>query len=173
MFLVSGVELVVACSTAGLLGTFPTLNARTTDILDGWLGEISERLAGRPLGANLVVQVKNNQVLRVLPLEKDAVNECWLADRDRFAVGHLVPRLDLERVAERVPEVQCAPGARLAFVCGHDLAFDATADLDDLGERRLGGEGGGRGGGGGRRRPPRVRWTLRRGAARSRAGSGQ
>jgi NADH-quinone oxidoreductase subunit G len=31
------------------------------------------------------VQVKNNKVMRVLPLENDAVNECWLADRDRFS----------------------------------------------------------------------------------------
>ena len=36
-------------------------------------------------GANLVVQVKNNKVLRVVPLENEAVNECWLADRDRFS----------------------------------------------------------------------------------------
>jgi NADH-quinone oxidoreductase subunit G len=37
------------------------------------------------LGANLVVQVKQNQVLRVLPLENEAVNECWLSDKDRFS----------------------------------------------------------------------------------------
>jgi NADH-quinone oxidoreductase subunit G len=36
-------------------------------------------------GANLIVQVKNNQVLRVVPLENDAVNECWIADRDRYS----------------------------------------------------------------------------------------
>nr|WP_295082906.1 NADH-quinone oxidoreductase subunit NuoG [uncultured Roseateles sp.] len=36
-------------------------------------------------GANLIVQVKNNQVMRVVPLENDAVNECWIADRDRFS----------------------------------------------------------------------------------------
>ena len=36
-------------------------------------------------GSNLVVQVKNNRVLRVLPLENEAVNECWLSDRDRFS----------------------------------------------------------------------------------------
>jgi NADH-quinone oxidoreductase subunit G len=36
-------------------------------------------------GANLIVQVKNNQVLRVLPLENEAVNECWIADRDRYS----------------------------------------------------------------------------------------
>src|SRR5574343_879718 len=37
------------------------------------------------LGANLVVQVKHNRVMRVVPLENDAVNECWIADRDRFS----------------------------------------------------------------------------------------
>ena len=36
-------------------------------------------------GANLIVQVKNNQVMRVVPLEKEDVNECWIADRDRFS----------------------------------------------------------------------------------------
>ena len=36
-------------------------------------------------GANLIVQVKNNKVMRVVPLENEAVNECWIADRDRFS----------------------------------------------------------------------------------------
>jgi NADH-quinone oxidoreductase subunit G len=36
-------------------------------------------------GANLIVQVKANQVMRVVPLENEAVNECWIADRDRFS----------------------------------------------------------------------------------------
>ena len=36
-------------------------------------------------GANLVVQVKNNKVLRVVPLENEEVNECWISDRDRFS----------------------------------------------------------------------------------------
>jgi NADH-quinone oxidoreductase subunit G len=31
------------------------------------------------------VQVKNNKVMRVVPLENEAVNECWIADRDRFS----------------------------------------------------------------------------------------
>jgi NADH-quinone oxidoreductase subunit G len=37
------------------------------------------------LGSNLVVQVKQDRVMRVLPLENEAVNECWLSDRDRFS----------------------------------------------------------------------------------------
>src|SRR3954466_4934577 len=50
--------------------------------------ELSRRKSVSPhdsTGANLVVQVKNNRVMRVLPLDNDAVNECWLADRDRFS----------------------------------------------------------------------------------------
>ncbi len=36
-------------------------------------------------GANIIVQVKNHQVLRVVPFENEAVNECWIADRDRYS----------------------------------------------------------------------------------------
>jgi NADH-quinone oxidoreductase subunit G len=36
-------------------------------------------------GANLIVQVKGSKVMRVVPLENDDVNECWIADRDRFS----------------------------------------------------------------------------------------
>ncbi|WP_263771357.1 NADH-quinone oxidoreductase subunit NuoG [Propionivibrio soli] len=37
------------------------------------------------LGANLVVQVKQNRVMRVLPRENEDVNECWISDKDRFS----------------------------------------------------------------------------------------
>ncbi len=50
--------------------------------------ELSRRKSVSPhdsTGANLIVQVKNNKVLRVVPLENEAVNECWIADRDRFS----------------------------------------------------------------------------------------
>ena len=50
--------------------------------------ELSRRKSISPhdsTGANLVVQVKNNKVMRVVPLENEAVNECWIADRDRFS----------------------------------------------------------------------------------------
>jgi NADH-quinone oxidoreductase subunit G len=50
--------------------------------------ELSRRKSISPhdaTGANLVVQVKQNQVMRVLPLENDEINECWIADRDRFS----------------------------------------------------------------------------------------
>ena len=37
------------------------------------------------LGTTLAVHTKNNQVLRVLPIENEDINECWLSDKDRFA----------------------------------------------------------------------------------------
>lgn len=50
--------------------------------------ELSRRKSVSPhdsTGANLIVQVKNHKVMRVVPLENEAVNECWIADRDRFS----------------------------------------------------------------------------------------
>ena len=50
--------------------------------------ELSRRKSVSPhdsTGSNLIIQVKNNKVLRVVPLENEAVNECWIADRDRFS----------------------------------------------------------------------------------------
>ncbi len=54
--------------------------------------ELSRRKSISPhdsTGANLIIQVKNNQVMRVVPLENEAVNECWIADRDRFSYESL------------------------------------------------------------------------------------
>ncbi len=50
--------------------------------------ELSRRKSISPhdsTGSNLVVQVKNNKVMRVVPFENEAINECWIADRDRFS----------------------------------------------------------------------------------------
>ncbi|WP_280150622.1 NADH-quinone oxidoreductase subunit NuoG [Piscinibacter sp. XHJ-5] len=50
--------------------------------------ELSRRKSVSPhdsTGANLIVQIRQGKVLRVVPLENEEVNECWLADRDRFS----------------------------------------------------------------------------------------
>jgi NADH-quinone oxidoreductase subunit G len=50
--------------------------------------ELSRRKSVSPhdgLGSNLIVQTKHDRVLRVLPLENESVNECWLADKDRYS----------------------------------------------------------------------------------------
>jgi NADH-quinone oxidoreductase subunit G len=50
--------------------------------------ELARRRSVSPhdsMGANLVVQVKGDEVIRVVPFENDALNECWISDRDRFS----------------------------------------------------------------------------------------
>jgi NADH-quinone oxidoreductase subunit G len=50
--------------------------------------ELSRRKSVSPhdgLGSGLAVQVKNNHVMRVLPIENEDINECWLSDKDRFS----------------------------------------------------------------------------------------
>ena len=37
------------------------------------------------LGTSLAIQTKDNRVLRVLPIDNEEINECWLSDKDRFA----------------------------------------------------------------------------------------
>lgn len=61
MFLVSGPDLVVAAARAGVIGAFPTLNARTPEILDAWLQDIAARSAGAPgaCAANLILHASN------------------------------------------------------------------------------------------------------------------
>ena len=63
MFLVSGVRLVSETCRAGVLGTFPALNARTTDQFGDWLDRIEAALEGdgaaAPYGVNLIVNRSN------------------------------------------------------------------------------------------------------------------
>jgi NADH-quinone oxidoreductase subunit G len=96
--------------------------------------ELSRRKSVSPhdgLGSNLAVQVKNHKVMRVLPIENEAVNECWISDRDRFSYEGLnaperltKPMLKqdgkwvevewqvaLEYVAKGLHQVACGAGA--------------------------------------------------------------
>ncbi len=68
MFLVSNPDLVVECCRAGIIGTFPALNNRTSESYEAWLIEIRERLdrieretgrAPAPFGVNLIVHKSN------------------------------------------------------------------------------------------------------------------
>ena len=50
--------------------------------------ELSKRRSVSPhdsLGSTIMVQTAKDRVMRVLPIETDGVNECWISDRDRFA----------------------------------------------------------------------------------------
>src|SRR6266702_5065858 len=62
--------------------------------------ELSQRKSVSPhdsLGSNLIVQIKQNRVMRVLPLESEELNECWLSDRDRFSYEGLNSEERLKR----------------------------------------------------------------------------
>ena len=61
MFLVSGPELVTACCRAGIVGTFPALNPRSTEDLAAWLDTMAQSLGPNdaPFGVNLIVHRSN------------------------------------------------------------------------------------------------------------------
>ena len=85
--------------------------------------ELARRRSVSPhdsLGSNLIVQVMKDRVLRVVPMENEAVNECWLSDRDRFAYEGLC-------AADRITRPMVRQGGQwqevdwpeaLAFVAG-------------------------------------------------------
>ncbi len=66
MYLISGPELVIAASGAGIVGSFPALNCRSAGELDSWLAEVREALAGQPEAApfavNLIVHRSNRRL---------------------------------------------------------------------------------------------------------------
>lgn len=78
MFIVSYPELVVAECKAGIVGTFPSLNARPIELLDQWLGQVTDDLAGfaaanpgkpvAPFGVNLIVHKSNGRLMDDLAL---------------------------------------------------------------------------------------------------------
>ena len=68
LFLISGPRLVIECCKAGIIGTFPALNQRTTEGLDEWLTQIKAELSeweqatgkkAAPFGVNLIVHGSN------------------------------------------------------------------------------------------------------------------
>lgn len=72
LFLVSGPELVIAQCKAGIVGSFPSLNARPASMLDEWLHRITEELAAHnrdnpdrpaaPYAVNQIVHKSNNRL---------------------------------------------------------------------------------------------------------------
>ena len=68
LFLISGPRLVIECCKAGIIGTFPALNQRSTEGLDEWLTQIKDELkaweaetgkTAAPFGVNLIVHGSN------------------------------------------------------------------------------------------------------------------
>ncbi len=72
LFIISGPELVIAQCKAGIIGSFPALNARPPELLDEWLFQIEEELAAynarnpdRPAAPFAVNQVVNKMSSRL------------------------------------------------------------------------------------------------------------
>lgn len=65
MFLVSGPDLVVETCNAGVIGTFPSLNQRSTEGYREWLHEIRSRLTpdAAPFGVNHIVHPTNPRLM--------------------------------------------------------------------------------------------------------------
>ena len=78
MFIVSNPALVIAQCTAGIIGTFPSLNPRAPERLDGWLEEITGALAAHdashpdqpaaPYAVNLIVHRSNPRLMEDLAI---------------------------------------------------------------------------------------------------------
>jgi len=78
LFIVSGPELVIAQCKAGVVGSFPSLNARPISLLDEWLHRITEELAAydrehpeapsAPFAVNQIVHRTNNRLEEDLEL---------------------------------------------------------------------------------------------------------
>ncbi len=98
MFLVSGPEIVISCCKAGVVGTFPALNQRSTEELNEWIEQINESIddSDAPFGINLIVHKTNPRV--------EADLQC--------CVHHKVPLIitSLGAVADLVDEVHSYGG---------------------------------------------------------------
>lgn len=70
MFIASYPELVIAQCRAGVLGTFPSLNARSVETLDAWLSEIAVATVApaAPFGVNLILHKSNTRLMDDLAL---------------------------------------------------------------------------------------------------------
>ena len=73
-------NVIDLCPVGALTSKPFRFNARTWE-----LNRRKSVSAHDALGSNLIVQTKEHTVRRVLPLENESINECWLSDRDRFA----------------------------------------------------------------------------------------
>jgi nitronate monooxygenase len=78
LFIISNPELVIAQCKAGIIGAFPSLNARPVSLLDEWLAQIKEELAAHdrahpdrpsaPFAVNQIVHKSNDRLEQDLAL---------------------------------------------------------------------------------------------------------
>ena len=127
MLNVSGVDLVVAACRNGVIGAFPTVNARSTAQLDQWLGDIQSRLFAAPEEA---APFCPNLIMRSPRRDEDLA--CLLAHRVEMvitSVGSPAPVLDaLHGIGCLVlADVATLEHARKAIAAGADGLVLLTA----------------------------------------------
>lgn len=87
------------------------------------------------LGSHIEVHVKDNKVMRVLPREKESINECWLSDRDRFSYEGLnsPDRLKVPMIKHRGNWVETDWKTALEFAAGQIKDITAEHGAESLG----------------------------------------
>ena len=110
MFLVSGPELVIAAARAGLIGAFPSINARSAQELESWLERIVRETGNGLYAVNLIVRGAG-----------DARYEADLALIERFEPPLVITSVGPPRAAaERIH--------RYGGLVFHDVATPRHAD---------------------------------------------
>lgn len=119
MFLISGPKMVIECCRNGVVGSFPTPNARTPEILEEWLKEIVSSLTEKdaPWAVNLVVHKTNNRLSTDLELVKKYRPPIVIT-----ALGSPKPVIDAvhEYGGRVLADVNSLPHARKAVSAGVD-----------------------------------------------------
>ncbi|MGX1772972.1 NAD(P)H-dependent flavin oxidoreductase [Nocardia brasiliensis] len=126
MFLVSGPELVLAACRAGVVGAFPTANARTSAQLGEWLGRIRSGLAptDAPVAANLIVHKSNPRLADDLAVLQELPTDLVIT-----SVGSPAPVIDALRLTRTLvfADVASLRHARRAVEAGADGLILLTA----------------------------------------------
>jgi NADH-quinone oxidoreductase subunit G len=99
--------------------------------------ELSHRRSVSPhdgLGSNLSVQVMDNRVMRVLPIENEAINECWLSDKERFSYEGLnsPERLTKPMLKQDNKWIEVDWQTALAYVANGLRQISSTAGADQI-----------------------------------------
>ncbi len=99
--------------------------------------ELSRRRSVSPhdgLGANLAVHVKGNKVMRVVPVENEAINECWISDKDRFSYEGLnsPDRLTRPMIKQNNQWIEVEWQAALEYVANGLRQIKAGAEAEHI-----------------------------------------
>src|SRR6266852_485562 len=129
LFIISVPDLVIAQCKAGVVGSFPSLNARPPALLDEWLVRIKEELAAHdkahpdrlsaPFAVNQIVHRSNNRLDQDLALcEKHKVP---------MVITSLGAREELNQAAHRWGGIANGRAIRAARILGADFAYVGSA----------------------------------------------